>query len=150
MGYSVSYILFIGLAEVMGAWLLLWNRTKLIGVAILLPVMINVVVFDIIFLDEYGALASALIYTLLLFVLFCYKDKVTQAFQALVAEAPSTPMPFRQKLAIARSDNYGDPRDGPARFRSDACICSATAGGNFAIGLLLARNRWISPSRKSA
>lgn len=99
MGYSFSYILFIGMAEVIGAWLLLWNRTKLIGVAILLPVMINVVVFDIIFLDEYGALASAVIYTSLLFViLFCNKDKVTQAFQALVTKTPSTPMPFRQKL----------------------------------------------------
>lgn len=29
MGYSFAYILFIGLAEVVGAWLLLWERTKL-------------------------------------------------------------------------------------------------------------------------
>src|SRR6188474_2289154 len=28
MGHSFAYILFIGLAEVLGAWLLLWNRTK--------------------------------------------------------------------------------------------------------------------------
>jgi hypothetical protein len=31
MGHSFAYILFIGLAEVVGAWLLLWNRTKLPG-----------------------------------------------------------------------------------------------------------------------
>ena len=49
MGYSFAYILFIGLAEVVGAWLLLWERTKRFGVAILLPVMVNIVVFDIIF-----------------------------------------------------------------------------------------------------
>src|SRR5262245_16943147 len=40
MGYSFAYILFIGLAEVVGAWLLLWERTKLLGVAVLLPVMV--------------------------------------------------------------------------------------------------------------
>ena len=56
MGYSFAYIVFIGLAEVAGAWLLLWEKTKLFGVAVLLPVMINILVFDIIFLDEYGAL----------------------------------------------------------------------------------------------
>lgn len=37
MGYSFAYILFIGLAEVFGAWLLLWERTKLLGVAVLFP-----------------------------------------------------------------------------------------------------------------
>ena len=69
MGYSFAYILFIGLAEVVGAWLLLWERTKLLGVAILLPIMFNILIFDFIFLDKYGALASATIYTLLLFVI---------------------------------------------------------------------------------
>src|SRR5688572_13883855 len=44
MGYSFGYILFIGLAEIAGAWLLLWERTKLLGVAILLPIMINILV----------------------------------------------------------------------------------------------------------
>src|SRR6185312_13015924 len=57
MGYSFTYILFIGLAEIAGAWLLLCEKTKLIGVAILLPIMVNILVFDVIFLDTYGALA---------------------------------------------------------------------------------------------
>ena len=48
-------------AEIVGAWLLLWDRTKLFGVAILLPVMVNIIVFDIIFLDTHGATASATI-----------------------------------------------------------------------------------------
>jgi hypothetical protein len=84
MGYSLAYILFIGLAEIIGAWLLLWDRTKLLGVAILLPVMINILVFDVIFLDKYGALASATIYTTLLFVILALNaERVRQAFQAL-------------------------------------------------------------------
>lgn len=98
MGYSFAYILFIGLAEILGAWLLLWDRTKLIGVAILLPVMVNILVFDLIFLDEYGALASATIYTLLLFViLFCNRERVVKSFQAAIAKSPALPVPFRQK-----------------------------------------------------
>jgi len=102
MGYSFAYILFIGLAEVVGAWLLLWERTKLFGVAILLPVMVNIVVFDIIFLDTHGATASATIYTLLLFViLFFNRESVVQALRALVPQAQPTHMPLKQKAKRA-------------------------------------------------
>jgi len=101
MGYSFAYILFIGLAEVVGAWLLLWQRTKLLGVAILLPVMINILVFDVIFLDAYGALASATIYTLLLFVILgCNREAVTQAIRALMPEVQSTPILPRRKFRM--------------------------------------------------
>ena len=66
MGRSFGYILFIGLAEIIGACLLLSNKTKLIGTLILIPIMVNVIVFDIFFLDAYGALGSATIYFLML------------------------------------------------------------------------------------
>jgi hypothetical protein len=90
MGRSFGYILFIGLAEVIGAWLLLWNRTKLLGVAVLLPVMVNVIAFDVFFLDKYGALASATIYTVLLVVIAALnKDEVTRAVRALMPKQHS-------------------------------------------------------------
>jgi hypothetical protein len=102
MGYSFAYILFIGLAEVVGAWLLLWDRTKLFGVAILLPVMVNIIVFDIIFLDTYGALASATIYTvLLLVILACNKEAVSQALRALVTQTQPKQIPLKQKAKTA-------------------------------------------------
>ncbi|HEU0006817.1 MAG TPA: hypothetical protein VFS12_12575 [Terriglobia bacterium] len=102
MGYSFAYILFIGLAEVVGGWLLLWERTKLFGVAILLPVMVNIVVFDIIFLDTHGATASATIYTLLLFViLLCNRESVVQAIRALVLQGQPKQMPLKQKAKRA-------------------------------------------------
>jgi hypothetical protein len=101
MGYSFAYILFIGLTEVLGAWLLLFARTKLVGVAILLPVMINILVFDVIFLDAYGALASVTIYTLLLFVILaCNREKVRQALRAL-APVASGQAPSREKVKLA-------------------------------------------------
>ena len=102
MGYSFAYILFIGLAEVVGAWLLLWERTKLLGVAILLPVMVNIIVFDIIFLDVYGALASAAIYTvLLLVILVCNKEAVGEALRALVPQTLPSQIPLKQKARTA-------------------------------------------------
>lgn len=86
MGFSFLYILFIGLSQIIGAWLLLWNRTKLLGVAILLPIMINIIVFDILFLDIKDALANAIIYFLmLLYILYFNKVKVTNAFNNLTA-----------------------------------------------------------------
>jgi hypothetical protein len=103
MGHSFAYILFIGLAEVVGAWLLLWNRTKLLGVAILLPVMVNILVFDVIFLDKDGALASATIYTLLLgVILICNRERVSRAVQALIApiEAARTSGSQRAKTVV--------------------------------------------------
>jgi hypothetical protein len=70
--------------------MLLWQRKKLIGVAILLPIMVNILVFDVIFLDQYGALASAAIYTALLFlILTCNEDRVRLAFRALIPTAQS-------------------------------------------------------------
>jgi hypothetical protein len=102
MGYSKAYMVFIGLTEILGAWLLLWNRTKLLGVAVLLPVMVNVIVFDVIFFrnDEYGALASASIYTILLFaILACNRDRVTKAFESLT-QGQATPLTRKLVLIV--------------------------------------------------
>lgn len=101
MGHSFAYILFIGLAEILGAWLLLWERTKLLGVVILLPIMVNILVFDVIFLDKYGALASATIYTLLLLViLLLNRERVVQAIRALVPDATPGKLPFPEKAKV--------------------------------------------------
>lgn len=102
MGYSFTYILFIGLAEVIGAWLLLRERTKLLGVFILLPIMANILVFDVIFLDKYGALASATIYTLLLFViLYLNREHVRRAFRALTSATSKSETPLAEKAKVA-------------------------------------------------
>ena len=105
MGYSFVYIVFVGLAEVIGAWLLLWQRTKLLGVFVLLPVMINIIVFDIVFLDKYGALASAAIYTLLLLVIVAYNNeavaRAVRAVRALTVKVGSPPVQSSQRLKLA-------------------------------------------------
>jgi hypothetical protein len=81
MGYSQFYILFVGILQIIGAWMLLWNRTKLWGTLILLPIMTNIVAFDIVFLNRKGALVNATIYLLML--CFIIYHNRTQALSAL-------------------------------------------------------------------
>ena len=76
MGHSYFYIMFVGIAQIIGAWFLLWNKTKLIGVLILLPIMVNIIVFDIIFLDVYPALANAIIVLLMLFLILFFNREI--------------------------------------------------------------------------
>jgi hypothetical protein len=99
MGYSFFYILFIGIAEIVGAWLLLWEKTKLLGVAILFPILVNIIVFDFIFLDAYGALASAIIYfSLLLIILYINRVTVIHALLVLTQAEPTTKKTVQNKL----------------------------------------------------
>ncbi len=82
MGYSYAYILFIGITQIFGAWMLLWNRTKLIGVLILMPIMVNIIVFDMIFLDVKDALVNASIYfSMLVYIMYANKEKVVNAIK---------------------------------------------------------------------
>lgn len=90
MGYSQAYIMFIGLSQIIGAFLLLFNRTKFIGIMMLMPILLNIIVFDIIFLPDYGALSSAILYFLLLLsVLFLNKEKIRTIFKKLVTVYPN-------------------------------------------------------------
>ncbi|WP_034059248.1 hypothetical protein [Lacinutrix jangbogonensis] len=84
MGHSYFYILFVGVTQLIGAWFLLWNKTKLIGVFILIPIMVNIIIFDIIFLDVYPALANAIIvFLMLILILFFNKERVIDAIKRL-------------------------------------------------------------------
>jgi len=99
MGHSYFYILFIGITQLVGAWFLLWNKTKLIGVLILMPIMINIILFDIIFLDVYPALANAVIVLLMLFlILFFNKDRVIDVIQRLTNFQPKSKVLIKRRL----------------------------------------------------
>ena len=94
MGHSYAYILFIGISQVIGAWCLLWNRTKLLGIAILIPI-----------LETYGALASAIIYfSLLMMVLFLNKAQVLEVINTMTRASKTIKTSLTTKvksLAIA-------------------------------------------------
>ncbi len=99
MGHSYVYILFIGITQLIGAWLLLWNKTKLIGVLILLPIMVNIILFDIIFLDVYPALANAIfVFMMLVFILFFNKEQVIESYQRLISMPPNSKVVLKRRL----------------------------------------------------
>lgn len=99
-GHSTAYILFIGMTQLLGAWLLLWNRTKMIGIAILIPVMLNIVVLDALFEVE-GAIISAAIYLgLLLLVLWLNRSQVRHAL-AILTQAPTVTFPREGRWVAA-------------------------------------------------
>ena len=99
MGYSFYYILFIGVSQLIGAWMLLFERTKLLGVAILIPILANIIVFDIIFLDAFGALASAIIYfSMLLYILFYNREKIVTVLKTLTGVSPEKQRALKSKF----------------------------------------------------
>lgn len=99
MGHSYFYILFIGLTQLIGAWFLLWNKTKLIGVLILIPIVVNIILFDIIFLDVYPALANAVIvFLMLLLILFFNKEIIIAAYKNLISSSKKIKVPIKRKL----------------------------------------------------
>ena len=62
----------------------------------------TILVLDVIFLDKYGALASATIYTqLLLVIVACNKEQVRQAIRALTPQPKAGQMTFQQKAKVA-------------------------------------------------
>ena len=99
MGHSYFYILFVGFAQLIGAWFLLWNKTKLIGVLLLIPIMVNIIIFDIIFLDVYPALANAIIvFIMLLLILFFNKELIIEAYQSLINSPKNSKVPLKRKF----------------------------------------------------
>ena len=99
MGHSYFYILFVGFTQLIGAWFLLWNKTKLVGVLILIPIMVNIIIFDIIFLDVYPALANAIIvFLMLLLILFFNKEIIIVAYDKLISSPKNFKVPLKRKL----------------------------------------------------
>ena len=104
MGHSFAYICWIGGFQILGACCLLFERTKYIGIAILMPILFNIILFDAIFFDTepLGALASAVIYFLLLMLILWLNGEKTKTLLQLLIQSmtPSQKTP-KTRLPIA-------------------------------------------------
>jgi len=101
-GYSEFYIYFIGITQVAGAFLLLWNRTKLLGAMLLFPVLLNIIIVDVCFGISDGAMYSAVIYLLLLvFMLLLNRQQVKTVFQQMTAAQPREEGPVWWTVVLA-------------------------------------------------
>ena len=84
-GYSKTYPIILGLAEVSGALLLLIPGTRLIGALLLSIILSNVIIQDIIYGVHPGALFAACLYqTMLFLILGLHRKKLYLAWKNLL------------------------------------------------------------------
>lgn len=79
-GYSYPLTVIIGLLQIGGSVLLVFRRTYLLGIVILLPVMINILLIDIFYSIPFGATINAALFTIGLLYLLLLKWKELTAF----------------------------------------------------------------------
>lgn len=88
-GYSYTLAVILGLLQIGGSVLLLYRRTTLLGVMILLPVLVNIVLINIFYSIATGAFVNSVVYTLgLTFLLLVDFKKLKAAFWDLTERLP--------------------------------------------------------------
>lgn len=79
--YSFQLSAIIGLLQIAGGTFLLFRRTTLLGIAILLPVMLNVVLINFFYQISPGAFINSVLYTLsLIYLLTLYRKPLVALF----------------------------------------------------------------------
>lgn len=76
-GYSKSFPIILGILETVGGVLLLFRKTRLLATILLTTIIVNVILQDIIYNVNQGALIAAIIYQILIIcILIINKDRV--------------------------------------------------------------------------
>lgn len=102
-GYSYTLGVIIALFQIGGSILLLYRRTTLLGVMVLLPVMVNIVLINVIFGVTSGALFNSIVFTMaLLFLLSLDLAKLKAAFWDLVERLPTLSLGNKSIKPISR------------------------------------------------
>ncbi|MEO1447926.1 MAG: hypothetical protein AAFV07_00265 [Bacteroidota bacterium] len=83
-GYSRPFSLFLGILEISGAFMLLYRPFRLFGALFLSTVLVNIIVQDLAFDVNRGALKAAIIYQVaLLLICWLHRQQFAKAFKAL-------------------------------------------------------------------
>ena len=84
-GYSKSYVITLGVFELIGGFLILIIRTRIVGCLLTSTILLNVIIQDIYFGVHLGALKAAILYQLLiLIILFLNKEKLIRSIKTLL------------------------------------------------------------------
>ena len=82
--YSKPFVYTLGILEVVGGILMLCKRTRLFGCLFVSTMLINIILQDIFYGVNIGALKAAIIYQVLIIIILWFnKDRVKQAFKIL-------------------------------------------------------------------
>ena len=99
-GYSLPFAIIIGLLEILGALLIFFKRTRLIGCILTSTILINIILQDIFFNVHTGALITAIILQLFIFIiLWMNKSTVIEVFKLLTKNATEK-QPFKKRATI--------------------------------------------------
>ena len=83
-GYSKTFPVILGILETLAGILLLFRKTRLLSTLLLTTIIVNVILQDIIYGVNQGALIAAIIYQVLtILILIINKDKVVLVFKIL-------------------------------------------------------------------
>ena len=84
-GYSKSFAITLGVFELIGGFLILIKRTRIIGCLFTSTILVNVIFQDIYFGVHLGALKSAILYQLLLLIILSLnKEKLITSVKTLL------------------------------------------------------------------
>jgi hypothetical protein len=87
--YSYTLAVIIGLLQIGGASLLLFRRTTLFGVVILLPIMVNIVLINLFYHIAPGAFLNSVLFTLgLTYLLLLRRSELIKTFCAPGSDLP--------------------------------------------------------------
>src|SRR5215469_957512 len=99
--YSHTYAVILGLIQLAGGALLLFRKTALLGAALMLPVMTNILMINVFFVIALGALCtSAFIFASMLAVLWHHRDVLLGVFWT---HQPGEPASVRRYYRITAS-----------------------------------------------
>ena len=133
--YSYVFACIIGGLEIVGAMLLLFRRTRLLGVFVLLPILANILLMDI-FYDIGAQVHAGIMMAGVLYFLFIEFNRIREFFFDVTDRLPALHLSGFSKMAI-RIDIPSSP--------ANTKCCSADRAGSFLTGLTAqaARLRWF-------
>ncbi|UZR95699.1 hypothetical protein [Chondrinema litorale] len=91
-GHSVYYAYIIGITQIIGAILLFPRKTRLLGVFILIPILVNIVLVDVFYQIPHGATVNAIFFLLCLFtILLMNREKLLTILKMLFLNVTDKP-----------------------------------------------------------
>lgn len=99
-GYSKPFVYTIGALEVIGGLLLFFNRTRIIGCLFVSTIMINIILQDIFYEVNKGALRAAIFYQVLIVLILYFNRSKLVATWKLLTQKVDKPGSIKESLLV--------------------------------------------------
>ena len=99
-GYSKTFVYIIGALEVIGGILLFFYRTRIIGCLFVSTILINIILQDIFYEVNKGALRAAIFYQVLVVLILYFNRGKLVATWKLLTQKLDKPASFKESLIV--------------------------------------------------